>query len=62
MTFSPKNGVKNDVICGQIMADENREIGQHDAKIIISTIEQVKQFLDKRLAKYETWEKARSAL
>jgi len=37
------------------MAEENREIGQHDIKIMTSTIEQVKKFLDNELAKYETW-------
>ncbi len=37
----------------QAMADENRETGQHDIRILINTIEQVKKYLDEELAKYE---------
>ena len=40
----------------QAMAEENREIGQHDIKIMTQTVEQVKKFLDVELAKYKTWE------
>lgn len=43
----------------QAMAEENREIGQHDIKIMTQTVEQVKKFLDEELRKYKTWEKAR---
>jgi len=45
----------------QAMAEENREIGQHDIKIMTSTIEQVKNFLDGELARFETWKQARSS-
>lgn len=38
----------------QAMAEENREIGQHDIKIMTQTVEQVKKYLDDELAKYET--------
>ena len=38
------------------MCNENRETGQHDIRILINTIEQVKKYLDEELAKYETWE------
>ena len=37
------------------MAEENREIGQHDIKIMTQTVEQVKKFLDAEFAKYESW-------
>ena len=39
----------------QAMAEENREIGQHDVKIMIQTIRQVKLFLDEELAKCKDW-------
>lgn len=45
----------------QAMADENREIGQHDIKILINTIQQVKYYLDGEFKKYNTWEEFRSA-
>ena len=43
----------------QAMAEENREIGQHDIKIMTQTVEQVKKFLDAELSKYKTWREAR---
>lgn len=40
----------------QAMAEENREIGQHDIKIMTSTIEQVEKFLDREIQRCKSWE------
>ncbi len=41
----------------QAMANENRDIGQHDIKIMIQLIEQVANFMNEKLREFDTYKK-----
>ena len=42
----------------QAMADENRNTSGNQIDMILNVVEQVKKYLDKELAKYDTWKSA----